>query len=101
MPEPVFSLADLREQASRPGRAIDGGAAFTPVRDDVLLALVDAASAALDAQAMVAGARCYRRPDSKLEPDPGPCGRCAACIARGGFYDSDGYPAGWKAQVQR
>jgi hypothetical protein len=43
----LFSLVELRAQASRPGRAIDGGAAFTPVRDDALLALVEAAEAAI------------------------------------------------------
>lgn len=39
----------LRNQAPRPGRAIDGGAAFTPVRDNVLLALLDAVEAASQA----------------------------------------------------
>ena len=47
--ESLFSLTDLREQASRPGRSIDGGAAFTPVRDDALLALVEAVEAAQEA----------------------------------------------------
>lgn len=97
----VFSLAELREQASRGGRVIDGGAAFTPVRDDALLALIEATEAALSARPMVAGARCYRRPDSKLEPDPGPCGKCAACLARSAFYEPDGYPAPWTQAVAR
>lgn len=42
------ALAALRRQASRPGLAIDGGAAFTPVRDNVILALLDAVDAAED-----------------------------------------------------
>lgn len=46
MSESLFPLTELREQASRGGRAIDGGAAFTPVRDDVLLALIEVAEAA-------------------------------------------------------
>jgi len=37
--------ASLRKQASRGGRAIDGGYPFTPVRDNVLLALLDVAEA--------------------------------------------------------
>jgi hypothetical protein len=41
---------------------------------------------------IVATARCYRRPDSKLESDPGPCGKCAACLARNAFYDADDTP---------
>ncbi len=41
------SLAELRKQASRPGRAIDGGPAFTAVRDNVLLALLDVTDAAV------------------------------------------------------
>lgn len=36
--------------------------------------------------ALVATTRCYKRPDSKLEPDPGPCGKCAACMARIAYY---------------
>lgn len=36
--------------------------------------------------ALVATTRCYKRPDSKLESDPGPCGKCAACIARRSYY---------------
>ena len=42
----MIVLADLKADASRGGRAIDGGAAFTPVRDNVLLALIEVAEAA-------------------------------------------------------
>lgn len=38
--------------------------------------------------ALVATARCYKRPTSKLDPDPGPCGKCAACLARLAYYGS-------------
>lgn len=62
MSESPFSPRDqthfdgLRKQASRGGRALDGGAAFTPVRDNVLIALLDAYEKIRDEREMTAQA---------------------------------------------
>ena len=45
MSDPPINLDELRELASRGGRAIDGGAAFTAIRDNHLFALVEAVKA--------------------------------------------------------
>jgi hypothetical protein len=39
--------------------------------------------------ALVATTRCYKRPKSKLDYDPGPCGGCAVCLAKQAFYGED------------
>jgi 7-cyano-7-deazaguanine synthase in queuosine biosynthesis len=38
---------------------------------------------------LIATTRCYKRPDSKLERDPGPCGTCAVCLAKRAYYGSE------------
>lgn len=50
---------EYRRQIARGGRAIDGGYPFTPVRDNVLAALLDAAQACLDAEKALADAAVY------------------------------------------
>lgn len=39
--------------------------------------------------ALVATSRCYRRLESKLEHDPGPCATCAVCMAKRACYGDD------------
>lgn len=75
-------FSDLREQASRPGRAIDGGAAFTPVRDNVLLALLDVAESAICRRFTVTS--CRERPEVAPEDF------CATCSALARLEALDG-----------
>lgn len=67
------------------GQAIRAEAAVAQLRQalEATQAVVKGVSAALPP-------RCYRRPDSKLEADPGPCGKCAACMAINATREPDG-----------
>ena len=79
---------------ARYDRAIRAEAALQAAQEalrqeqDAFLALVQGVGA------MLAGTRCYKRPKLKTEPDPGPCGRCAACLAVNAYAAAKGQCSG-------